>query len=54
MFMSRITWVVALALALGAASFSGCSKEKPLTKEEKQKVDDDMQKAIEHNKSLPQ
>jgi hypothetical protein len=42
-------WALLTVLVLALAGFSGCSGDKPLTDAEKKQVNDDMQKAIEHN-----
>jgi len=49
---SSTWWVLVLLFALGAATLPACSnREKPLTPEDKSKIDDDMRKAIEANKA---
>jgi hypothetical protein len=51
--MNYSKWVLLTLLTLGLASSSGCfgpPPDKPLTDEQKQKLNDDMLKAIELNK----
>jgi hypothetical protein len=49
-------WVLLTVLTLGLASSSGCFgpvPNKPISEEEKKKIDDDMQKARELNENAP-